>query len=555
MFDKLIRFVLHQRLLVILATLIVAGAGLFAWKTLPVDAFPDVTNVQVMVLTDAPGLAPLDVEQQVTAPIELAMQGLPGVAQVRSLSKAALSQVIIVLEDGVDIYFARQLVFQRLQTAKEQLPDWAEPEMGPISTGLGEIYQYTLESDAHTPMELRTIQDWYITPQLRTIPGINEVNSFGGFVKQYHVLVDQNRLLKYGITLTDVLEAIERNNANAGGNFLVRGWEQAYVRSLGLIQGIEDIEGIVLEARDGAPVFLRDVAAVKLGPETRQGAVTRDGRGEAVAGMTIMLKDQNSKRVVEAVKKAIPKIQAGLPEGVKINTFYDRTELIQACIRTVGNALWQGGLLVIVVLFLFLGNLRAALVVALSLPLTAFIAFILMGSQGMTANLMSLGGLAIALGMIVDASIVVCENIARHLSERTGSGLSRLETTYEAVREVARPIVFAILTIIVVFLPLFSLQQMEGKMFRPLALTMCFAMVGSLLVSLTIVPVLSSFFVRGQAKGADNAVIRLVKRGYLPALDFALRRPKTLVAVAGALLAGSLALVPWLGTEFLPQLD
>jgi cobalt-zinc-cadmium resistance protein CzcA len=555
MFDKLIRFVLHQRLLVILGTFIVAGAGLFAWKTLPVDAFPDVTNVQVMILTDAPGLAPLDVEQQVTAPIELAMQGLPGVTQVRSLSKAALSQVIIALEDGVDLYFARQLVFQRLQSAKEQLPDWAEPEMGPISTGLGEIYQYTLESDAHTPMELRTIQDWYIAPQLRTIPGINEVNSFGGFVKQYHVLVDQNRLLKYGITLPDVLEAIERNNANAGGNFLVRDWEQAYVRSLGLIRGIDDIENIVLHAQDGAPVFLRDVATVKLGPETRSGAVTRDGKGETVAGMAIMLKDQNSKIVVEAVKKAIPKIQAGLPKGVKIKTFYDRTALIEACIRTVADALWQGGLLVILVLFLFLGNLRAALIVALSLPLTAFLAFILMGAKGVTANLMSLGGLAIALGMIVDASIVVCENIARHLSEKAGRGLSRLETIYEAVREVARPVVFAILIIIIVFLPLFSLQQMEGKMFRPLALTMCFAMFGSLLVALTIIPVLCSFFMRTQGECRDNAVIRLVKRGYLPVLAFSLRWPRTLVLGASLLLAGSLALVPWLGTEFLPQLD
>jgi cobalt-zinc-cadmium resistance protein CzcA len=555
MFDRLIRFVLHQRLLVILGTLAVAGAGVFAWTTLPIDAFPDTTNVQVMILTDAPGLAPLDVEQQVTAPIELAMQGLPRVVQVRSLSKAALSQVIIVLEDGVDLYFARQLVFQRLQSAREQLPDWAEPEMGPISSGLGEIYQYTLESADHTPMELRTIQDWYISPQLRAIPGINEVNSFGGFVKQYHVLVDQNRLLKYAITLTDVLEAIQRNNANAGGNFLVRDWEQAYVRSLGLIQGIEDIENIVLHAEDGAPVFLRDVADVKLGPETRSGAVTRDGKGEAVAGMTIMLKDQNSKFVVEAVKKAIPRIQAGLPKGVKIDTFYDRTALIQACIRTVGDALWQGGLLVILILFLFLGNLRAALIVALSLPLTAFIAFILMGTQGVTANLMSLGGLAIALGMIVDASIVVSENIARHLSEKTGSGLSRLETIYEAVREVARPVVFAILIIIIVFLPLFSLQQMEGKMFRPLALTMCFAMAGSLLVALTIVPVLCSFFMRANGESRDNAVIRGVKRGYLPVLGFALRRPKTLVAISGLLLAGSLALVPWLGTEFLPQLD
>jgi cobalt-zinc-cadmium resistance protein CzcA len=555
MFDRLIHFILHQRVLVMLGTLMVVVAGLFAWTSLSIDAFPDVTNVQVMILTDAPGLAPLDVEQQVTAPIELAMQGLPGVTQVRSLSKAALSQVIIGLEDGTDIYFARQLVFQRLQSAKEQLPDWAEPEMGPISTGLGEIYQYTLESASHTPMELRTLQDWYIAPLLRAIPGINEVNSFGGFVKQYHVLVDQNRLLTYGVTLADVLESIERNNANAGGNFLVRGWEQAYVRSLGLIRGIEDIENIVLHAEDGAPVFLRDVADVKLGPETRQGAVTRDGKGEAVAGMTIMLKDQNSKIVVEAVKKAIPKIQAGLPKGVIINTFYDRTALIQACIRTVGDALWQGGMLVVLVLFLFLGNLRAALIVALSLPLTAFIAFILMDWQGISANLMSLGGLAIALGMIVDASIVVCENIARHLSEKAGGGLSRVEIICEAVREVARPVIFAILIIIVVFLPLFSLEQMEGKMFRPLALTMCFAMLGSLLAALTIVPVLCSFFMRGQGEGSDNALIRLVKRGYMPVLAFALRWPKSLVAMGGGLLAGSLALVPLLGTEFLPQLD
>ena len=555
MFDKLIKFVLHQRLLVILGTLIVAGAGLFAWKTLPIDAFPDVTNVQVMILTDAPGLAPLDVEQQVTAPIELAMQGLPRVVQVRSLSKAALSQVIIVLEDGVDIYFARQLIFQRLQSAKEQLPGWAEPEMGPISTGLGEIYQYTLESESHTPMELRTIQDWYIAPQLRAIPGVNEVNSFGGFVKQYHVLVDQNRLLKYGVTLADVLQSVERNNANAGGNFLVRGWEQAYVRSLGQIQSIEDIENIVLEAKDGTPVFLRDVASVKLGPETRQGAVTRDGKGEAVAGMTIMLRDQNSKLVVEAVKKAIPKIQAGLPKGVKINPFYDRTALIQACIHTVGKALFEGSIFVVAVLFLFLGNFRASLIVALSLPFTAFIAFILMGWQGISANLMSLGGLAIALGMIVDASIVVCENIARHLSEKVDSGLSRLEITYEAVREVARPVMFAVLIILIVFLPLFSLQQMEGKMFRPLAFTMVFAMAGSLLVSVTIVPVLASIFLRGRKEERDNLAIRIVKRGYLPALNFALRRPKTVVSIAVGVLVGVLLLVPRVGTEFLPQLD
>lgn len=555
MLDKLIHFVLHQRLLVIIGAIVLIVAGVFAWKVLPIDAFPDVTNVQVMILTEAPGLAPVDVEQQITFPIELAMQGLPDVRHTRSLSKAALSQVVIVFEDHVDTYFARNLVFERLQSAKEELPEWAEPEMGPTSTGLGEIYQYTLESNTRSPMELRTIQNWIIAPQLRGLPGVNEVNSFGGFVKQYHVLVAPNQLLKYGITLADVLDALEKNNANAGGKFIIKGWEQAYVRSLGLIQTISDIENIVLQSQDGTPVYLKDVAQVKLGPETRQGAVTRDGKGETVAGMVIMLKGENSKVVVEGVKKTIPKVQAGLPKDVRINTFYDRTSLIQACINTVATALLQGGIFVIIVLFLFLGNLRASFIVALSLPLTALVAFILMGWQDVTANLMSLGGLAIAIGMIVDASIVISENIARHLSEKSGSGLSRTRITFEAVREVARPVLFAILIIVIVFLPLFTLQQMEGKMFRPLALTLCFAMLGSLAVSLTIVPVLCSLFVRGRKERRDNLIVRLLKRVYLPLLGFALRRPWATVMVAVVILVLSLLLVPYIGTEFLPQLD
>jgi len=555
MLDKFINIVLHQRLLVLIGTLVLVFAGGLAWMMLPIDAFPDATNVQVMILTEAPGLAPIDVEQQITFPLELAMQGLPDVLQVRSLSKAALSQVVIIFEDNVDTYFARQLVFERLQAAKEALPHWADPEMGPISTGLGEIYQYTLKSNTLSPMELRTIQDWIIAPQLRALPGVNEVNSFGGFVKQYHVLVGPNQLLEYGITLQDVLEALEKNNANAGGNFMVQGWEQAYVRSVGLIETKSDLENIVLEADDGTPVFLKDVAQVKIGPETRQGAVTRDGIGEAVAGMVIMLKGANSKIVVDRIKKTVPKIQAGLPKDVRIDTFYDRTVLIQACIQTVANALLQGGIFVIIVLFLFLGNLRASFIVALSLPLTAMIAFILMGWQGVTANLMSLGGLAIAIGMIVDASIVVSENIARHLTDKADSGLERRKIAYDAVREVARPILFAILIIVIVFLPLFTLQQMEGKMFRPLALTMCFAMMGSLLVSLTIVPVLSSLFLRGQQKSKDNLILRVFKRGYLPLLSLALQRPWATVLVAVALFAASFMLVPYVGTEFLPQLN
>ncbi len=555
MLDKVNHFVLNHRLIVIVGAVVLMGAGVYAWRTLPIDAFPDVTNVQVMILTEAPGLAPVDVEQQISFPLELAMQGLPDVQQIRSLSKAALSQVVIVFEDKVDTYFSRQLVFERLQSAKEALPEWAEPEMGPISTGLGEIYQYTLESREHSPMELRTIQDWMIAPQLRALPGVNEVNSFGGFVKQYHVLVDPNRLLKYEVTLQDVLEALANNNANAGGDFIIKGWEQAYVRSLGLIETIADMENIVLEASDGTPVYLKDVAVVKEGPETRQGAVTRDGKGEAVAGMVIMLKGENSKVVVDQVKKTIPTVQAGLPEGVEIHPFYDRTALIKACIKTVSDALLQGGTLVVLVLFLFLGNLRASVIVALSLPFTALFAFLLMGWQGVTANLMSLGGLAIAVGMIVDASIVISENIARHLNEKAGTDVSRVEIVYEAVREVARPVLFATLTIVIVFLPLFTLQQMEGKMFRPLALTMCFAMLGSLVVSFTIVPVLCSLFLQGQKEAKDSAIVRILKRGYLPLLSLALRRRWTTLLVAAGILAASLLLVPFVGTEFLPPLD
>jgi cobalt-zinc-cadmium resistance protein CzcA len=555
MLDRINHFVLNHRLIVIVGAVVLMGAGFYAWKTLPIDAFPDVTNVQVMILTEAPGLAPVDVEQQISFPLELAMQGVPDVRQIRSLSKAALSQVVIVFEDSVDTYFARQLVFERLQSAREALPEWAEPEMGPISTGLGEIYQYTLESRERSPMELRTIQDWLIAPQLRALPGVNEVNSFGGFVKQYHVLVDPNRLLKYGVTLKDVLEALENNNANAGGNFIVQGWEQAYVRSLGLVETISDIENIVLEAEDGAPVYLKNVAVVKAGPETRQGAVTRDGKGEAVAGMVIMLKGANSKVVVDRVKKTIPIVREGLPDDVEIHPFYDRTALIEACIKTVSNALLQGGVLVVLVLFLFLGNLRASVIVALSLPLTALVAFLLMGWQDVTANLMSLGGLAIAIGMIVDASIVITENIARHLNEQPDSNRSRVEIAYEAVREVARPVLFAILIIVIVFLPLFTLQQMEGKMFRPLALTMCFAMLGSLVVSFTIVPVLCSLFLREQKKGTENAIVRTLKRGYLALLALALRRRWTTLLVAVLVLGFSLLLAPFVGTEFLPPLD
>ncbi len=553
--NNFIRFILTQRLLVIMVFIVLTIAGILAWRSLPIDAFPDVTNVQVMILADAPGLASVDIEQRVTFPVELAMQGLPQVRQIRSTSKAGFSQVIVVFEDDVDIYFARQLVFERLQEAKEKLPAGVEPEMGPISTGLGEIYQYTLESDRRSAMELRTLQDWYIAPQLRPLAGVNEVNSFGGFVKQYHVLVDPARLLKYRLAIQDVLDGLQKNNANAGGNFITKGWEQAYVRSVGMIQTIQDIEDIVLHTKDGPAVFLKDVAEVKIGAQTRQGAVTQDGHGETVAGMVIMLRGANSQLVVDSVKKAIPRIQASLPKDVRINPFYDRTTLIHACIETVAKALREGAIFVVIILFLLLGNFRGAVIVALSLPFTAFFTFVLMQSQGLSANLMSLGGLAIAIGMVVDASIVVAENIARHLTERAHSGEPRKLIIHEAVREVARPIIFAILIIIIVFLPLFTLEQMEGKMFKPLAKTMCFALMGSLLVALTIIPVLCSFFLHGHKTTRDNLSLRLLKRLYLPVLSLVLRRRWTTVVIAMVIFGGTLTLIPLLGTEFLPQLD
>ncbi len=553
--EALIRFMLTHKLLVVLLTGIVAVGGMLAWRHLPIDAFPDVTNVQVMILTEAAGLTPEDVEQQITFPIEVALQGLPRVRGVRSVSKSALSQVVVVFEDGVDIYFARQLVLERLQSAREELPAGVAPKLAPISTGLGEIFQYTIESDRHDAMELRTIQDWVVAPYLRTIPGVNEVNSFGGFVKQYQVLVEPDRLLQHGLSLGEITEVLARNNANAGGGFLTQGWEQAYVRGVGLIGTVEDIGNIVLRAEDGIPLYVKDVAEVVIGAQTRQGAVTRDGKGETVAGMVIMLRGENSKQVVDRVKAALPVIQASLPEGVRLSPFYDRTDLLQSCVATVRNALLVGGLFVVLVLFLFLGNLRMAAVVALSVPLTALMSFLMMYFSAVTANLMSLGGLAIAIGVIVDASIVVSENIARRLAESGSPGRDRVEIVSDAVLEVARPVLFAIAIIVITMVPLFTLEAMEGKMFRPLALTMIFALIGSPAVALSVVPVLSLVFFKTKGGGVRHPLVALLQIPYCSVLGLALRWKRWTLAAATALVCGMSVLALGLGTEFLPVLD
>lgn len=583
MLDNFLHFVLKQKLLVILGSVILLAAGVVAWRNLPIDAFPDVTNQQVMILTQAPGLAPEEVERLITYPIEIDMGGLPDVIEVRSLSKTGLSQVIIIFEDDVDIYFARQVVFERLAQVKDELPPGVEPELGPISTGLGEIYQYVLKSGyyclehkrvwAETEgqcrqcgtelvkaeeglMDLRTLQNWVISPQLRRLPGVTEINSFGGFVKQYHVVPDPALLLKYDITLDEILAALQANNANAGGSYIERDWEQINVVSKGLAQGIPDLEKIVLKSEAGTPIYLKDVAEIQIGHQTRTGAATQDGRGEVVLGMVIMLKGSNSKEVVDRVRAEIPEIQKTLPPGVTIAPFYDRTSLIQACIRTVSSALVQGVAFIVLVLFIILWDIRAALIVAITLPMTAAATFIFMGWSGVTGNLMSLGGLVVAIGILVDGAIVVVENVARHMREQADSDESRTVIALGAVREVARPVLFAVLIVVIVFVPLFALESLEGKMFKPLALTVCFALAGSLLVTLTTIPVLSSMLVKRKSGGADDHVlVRHLHGLHARILQRAVRWKWLTVALVVAIAAFTALLVPRLGTEFLPPLN
>jgi cobalt-zinc-cadmium resistance protein CzcA len=551
--NKTVALILRFRFFVLALTGLIVLGGILAWMHLPIDAFPDVTNVQVMVLTEADGLSAADIEQQVTYPIEQQMGGVPGVVSVRSLSKAGLSQVSVVFEDHTDIYFARQQVFERIQSARSDLPPSVEPELGPISTGLGEIFQYTVESDTLSPMELRSIQDFIISPQLKPIKGVNEVNSFGGFVRQYHVLVNPDALVKYDLTLRDVVESVEKNNANAAGGFIVRGAEQTYIRGIGLLSNKDDISNIVVKAQDGVPVRVGDVAEVTIGPQPRQGAVTRDGKGEAVAGMVIMLRGENSKDVVARVKDAIPKIQNSLPEGARINVFYDRTALIQACIKTVMNALMEGGIFVIWVLFLFVAELRTALIVVASLPITFLATFIIMGWAGVSSNLMSLGGLAFSVGMVVDASIVIVENVRRHFAERDDPQLRR-QIVVDAVVEVARPVSFSILIIVVVLIPLFTLQGIEGKMFLPLTLTMIFAILVSLAVALTIVPVISEIILK-QEKEKQFKFIQRFHNGYLWFLGKAREKIWLTLGLSLVSIAAAAFLVPRIGTEFIPGLD
>ncbi|MEO7427033.1 MAG: CusA/CzcA family heavy metal efflux RND transporter [Fibrobacteria bacterium] len=560
MLDAILAFSVRQRLLVAIGAAALIGMGGLALKRIPIDAFPDVTNVQVQVLATAGGMSPPEVEKLVTRPIEVELAGLPRLTEVRSVSKIGLAAITVAFEDGVDDYFARQLVSEKLQGVRQDLPEGVDVELGPITTGLGEVYQYTLASEdgKFDATELRTIQDYIVRPILRTVPGVTDVNSFGGLVKQYQVIVRPDRLLSYGITLNEVFEALAKNSGNASGNFIEHKSEQYVVRGLGMVTGIDDIGNIKVATRNHAAVLVRDVAAVEIGAELRQGAVTANGKGEAVAGIVLMLKGASGRDVVNAVKEKLPAIRKALPKGVKLVPFYDRTDLVKKAIHTVTKALAEGAVFVLLILIVLLADLRSAVIVTLILPLAALFAFIMMQAFGFSANLMSLGGLAIGIGMMVDGAVVMVENIHRHLSGPRPDGKhppDKIATVLHAAKEVGRPIVFGIFIIIVVFLPLFTLEGFEGKMFAPLAFTISFALLGSLILSVTLVPMLCTYFLKQEPQEHDPRHIRWLKHVYLKGLAPCVRHPWRVVLPSVAALAGSLALVPLIGAEFLPALD
>jgi heavy metal efflux system protein len=559
MLEKILNFSLTQRFLVILGALLLIGIGVLSWQNLTLDAVPDITTNQVVVNTETPGMGPAEVEKLVTFPIETAMGGVPGVEQVRSLSQYGLSQVTVTFADSVDIYFARQLVNERLGTVREQLPaTLPPPQMGPVSTGLGDIYQYAVESDTRSPMELRTLQDWTIKPQLRTVPGVAEANSSGGQEKQYEVQIDPQKMLARGVSIRQVIEAVEKNNANAGGGFIERKGEQTIVRSVGLATSLDDIANIVVSAEHGTPIYIKDVADVRIGTPLRTGLSTKDGK-EAVVGIAMMLKGANGRTVSNAVDARLKAIREQLPPDVKVTTVYNRAELVNKTVGTVEKSLLEGGLLVIAILLLLLGNFRGAIIVALAIPLSMLFAITGMNRFGISGNLMSLG--AIDFGLIVDGAVVMVENAVRRLAEERehlGRPLSRAEVRYtvgEATKEVAKPVTFAVSIITVVYLPILALEGVEGKMFKPMAYTVVFALIGALLLTLTLVPALCSMFLSGNTREGRNILMEFFSRVYRPVLTFALKRGAIIVVGALALLIVAGILFSRLGSEFIPQLD
>ncbi|HLP17605.1 MAG TPA: efflux RND transporter permease subunit, partial [Bacteroidota bacterium] len=508
MLEKIIAVTLKQKGFIIFLALLIVAVGSYSYLTMPIDAFPDVTNIQVEVVSHANGLSAPEIERNVTYPIEMAMRGLPDVEQMRSVTKFGLSIVTIIFKDNVDLYFARQLVFERLAEARENIPPGVEIAMGPIATAMGEIYQYTLEgkmpkdslAKAAYLTDLRTMQEWIVTPQLKSVEGVNEINSFGGYFKEYQVVVSPEKMLKYGLTAEDVFSAIGTNNQNVGGNILERNADQYIVRGVGLIGSVGDLENIVLKSHEGTPTYVRDVAQVRIGAAVRMGAAMKDGNEEAVGGIVMMLRGANSREVVRRVEEKVREINENnmLPHGIRIMPYYDRSDIVTASVNTVNKALIEGAILVLIILYLLLRSIRGSVVVLIALPLSLLVTFIVMKTIGLSANLMSLGGLAISIGMIIDATIIQVENVQKRLSEG-GVDQSKAQTILKAVLEVRKPSIFGELIIAITFIPILSLEGIEGKMFGPLAQTVAIALLSSLFLSIFVIPVLCAIVLKPEA--------------------------------------------------------
>ena len=556
--ERFVARALHQRLFVILCLAAVTLTGIVAYRDLPTEAFPDLTNNQVVVVTEAGGLTATEVEQRVTFPLETALMGLPGAQEVRSISKFELSIITVVFDDNVNTYFARQIVNERLIEAKSRIPDTLSPTLGPVATAFGEIYQYLVEGDTVDPMERKTVHDWDIRTRLRSVPGVSEINSWGGLTKQFEVTVDPRQTERFGLSLRQVYDAIAANNASFSGGFIEHHSERYTVRGVGLVTGVDDLARIVVASVHGVPVLVGDVATVRLSAMPRQGAVTRDGKGESIAGMVIMLKGENGKTVAERVKAEIAELTASLPKGMTLVPFYDQTEVIDNTAYTVRKNLLEGSLLVVVVLIFFLRDVRAALITAAVIPFSMLIGFIGMHLFGVSANLMSLG--AVDFGLIVDGAVVMIENFVRRGHHPTPGPdgetphHARIRTSVEAATEVARPVLFGVLIIVAVYLPIFSLQGLEGKMFRPMAITVCSAILGSLLLSLTAVPVFASYLLKPSAEHDGRWFVALRDR-YLRTLRSAMHHRWRTISLALVGVSVAIGSVPFLGTEFMPKLD
>ena len=551
MLTWLIDLCLRYRPVVLLATAVLVVVGIASFHKLPFDAFPDTTPVQVQVNTTAPALSPLEVERQITFPIEQAISGLPGLHVVRSVSKFGFSQVTAIFDDSIDIYLARQVVSERLAAA--ELPEGVgRPALGPLSTGLGEVFQYLIQSDTLSAQELRTIHQWVIRPQMLQIPGIAEINTWGGYRKQYHVLVHPQLLVKHDLTLDDVARVMRQGNRNTGGGVLDEAGESQLIQGRGLVSGILDLEAMVLANVDGTPIHIRDVAEVREGHEIRRGAVTAEGQGEAVLGLGFMLMGENSREITQRLEERLEEVKRSLPEGLEVTPVYSRTELVSKVLQTVRNNLLEGALLVVAVLFAFLGNFRAGFIVALAIPLSMLFAFNAMLRFGIVGSLMSLG--AIDFGLIVDSSVILVENAARRLGEDS-SGRSVREIVRDAAVEVRKPTLFGELIIAIVYLPILALEGVEGKLFQPMALTVIFALLGSMILSLTLMPVLASYALRKGGGESENRMVRWLRRHYRPVLGWALSRRRLVLLIAGLIVIHAAFLATRLGSEFVPKLQ